>query len=180
MKRVAFFLTSFIAMANSQADEPDYCIVGIDGTVAIGCLRESDLDTIASYKGDETAARKIMLLAVASGTCKSFNDGELVYIVDYAIFSERRKVRSPGSLEAYWMPKIWTKPKAECAKPHSPNQQANHPMRVEDMPGWKPHALAVDPAPQAAPKPRAKPIEPDKPNCVFKTVMTDDEIQACR
>ena len=144
----------------------------INGKTVIGCQRDATLDKIAALgREDVEAVNRLLALAMLSGECEMFTDGEKVFIEDRQIFAERRQIRRPGELKTYWMPSSWTEtkgctapiptPKANTEPAHTP--EINSPQKITLAPSTFQHT-----------------VSPPKPTCEYKQVMTDEEIAACR
>jgi DNA uptake protein ComE-like DNA-binding protein len=54
-------------------------------------------------QGDEEAFHHALTLGLMTGVCTLFEDGEIVYITDTAIFSGLVKVRRQGEFKEYWI-----------------------------------------------------------------------------
>ena len=153
----------------AAAAEPDACIAG---QYVIGCQAERDLDDIGTYRGDSEALRKSIFDSIVSGKCKVFRDGEAVVVTDRTFVSERRLVRRADDANAYWMPAKWTRPIGECGQQVAAAKAADEP---------KPSTPAKPaPARQATPVPMRPAVAETASACEIKTVMTDEDIAACR
>ena len=153
-----------------EADEPDHCIVSNN---AIGCLSESALADIVDYNGNLKGLRSAIAEKLGSGLCELFEYGERVYVTDTE-GSGRSAVRRPDEPESFWMPASWSRPANECAANASPESVGKKIGMPTPEPAWprtaRPQVFASGTAP---PEPVAR-------RCVYKSVMTDAEIRACR
>jgi hypothetical protein len=173
-KPLAAALATFVALcAQARAADPappDHCIVSNN---AIGCLSERTLSEIVDYSGNLRGLRGTIADKLASGLCDLFEYGERVYVTDTE-GSDRSAVRRPGDTESFWMPSSWSRPANECranASPESVGKKIGVPTPEPAFPrAARPRAFAREPVlPAAAPR-----------GCVYKSVMTDAEIRACR
>jgi hypothetical protein len=154
------------------ATTPDHCVAG---EYVIGCQTEKLLDEIGSFHADSEAIRKAIFDSITSGACNVFKDGEPISVIDRTFVSERRLVRRPDEIKAYWMPNRWTRPIDDCA------------TAAPAVPNPAPDTSAAAAGTQASAqqqRPRASaqelPAAPPPPACEFKPVMSDEDVAACR
>ena len=158
-KRIAatsVFLVLCCASAHG-VDAANYCI---RGEFAIGCRSEQQLDELLAKIDNVKAFDKTLMADIHAGACERFNDGEPVEVVEQAPTSHHRKIRRPGASDTFWMPASYSKPIAEC----------------------RAKAAGTDRHSKLQPNVRAavKGAKAEAGGCVFKPVMTDEEIAACR
>lgn len=166
----AALLVLWAACAHGADDKPDHCIVGDN---AIGCISQAALSEIVDYSGSVKHLRSTIADKLASGACELFDYGERVYVTATE-GSDRSSVRRPDESESYWMPSSWSRPASECranASPELVDKKIGMPTPERIEPRFRqPTVITRDMLP---PLPVAR-------HCVFKSVMTDAEIRACR
>lgn len=76
----------------------------ISGDHWFGCIDREYFDKLVRYavQDDEEAFTKALTVGLVSGVCTAFENGEVVYISDTAIFSGVIKVRRKGETTEYW------------------------------------------------------------------------------
>lgn len=190
MKRIALFGIAMMALSQSWA-AGDHCITKEQ---AFGCKSKEDFDEIASLTNDTQALGRALLVGYASGLCKKFHAGQSVFVKDRSWVMVQ--VRLPGELAGYWMPMEWVDTSNCPAQSADSGEAADRPLAPlpemarppEQRTGWTPHAFAIEPT--DADKKTAKEAEEkrlralreqaEKPKCVVKDVMTDEDIAMCR
>ena len=149
----------------AAAQYPGYCIVGES---VMGCRSEGALARITDFDGDVAALRGAIQADLDAGTCRFVANGESVFVS--ASVRGRRQVRRPGDSESYWMPASWSRPIGECSG-------YDGTRSIEEKLGL---TLLAMPAPPAAFTVATQPSRPPRSTCLFKPVMSDAEIEACR
>jgi hypothetical protein len=165
-----FWAGSFCARSGVAATAPDQCIVGES---VFGCRSERDIAQITAASQDNPDALRDMIAAdLSTGVCQMFQQGERVYRAGNARGADRTAVRRSGDDVAYWMPASWSRPADECRAYPAPRSIAANaaaettaPPAGESMPGNATRGPSV--AAQIT-------------GCVFKPVMSDAEIAACK
>jgi hypothetical protein len=153
----------------AASSAPDHCIVGEN---AIGCLSQRSVDEITTRVDNPAELRTMIEQKLASGTCELFAYGERVFVTDESDDGQTA-VRRPDATDSYWMPSSWSRPASECRK-HATQQSVDAKIGMPSSPS---------PEPRTGPRPAfARDRLPPRPAvpCVFKQVMTDEEIAACR
>jgi hypothetical protein len=153
------------ATSAAGAEYPGYCIVGES---VMGCRSERALAQITDFDGDVDALRGTIQADLEAGTCRFFDNGESVFV--RASVHGRREVRRPGDSETYWMPASWSRPIHECSG-------YGGARSIEEKLGL---TLLPMPASPAAFSVATQPSRPPRSTCLFKPVMSDAEIEACR
>jgi hypothetical protein len=76
----------------------------ISGDNWFGCSSKKEFSKITDYavEGDEQAFRSALAEGILSGSVTLFDNGELVFIVDTAVFSGLIKVHKNGETREYW------------------------------------------------------------------------------
>ncbi len=75
----------------------------INGEGYVGCMDRVVFDKLRGYAGtDEAAFWTALRLHRAAGTCVSFGNGDVVFLVDAAIIDDVVRVRPKGKLGEYW------------------------------------------------------------------------------
>lgn len=77
----------------------------ITGDARFGFTDREYFDKTINYlvQGDEEAFHQALTLGLMTGVCTLFEDGEIVYITDTAVFSGLVKVRRQGEFKEYWV-----------------------------------------------------------------------------
>ena len=70
----------------------------------IGCLTREQKGKLTSYsvQNDKEAYMREFGIGLIEGSCTMFKDGEIVYLMDTAIFSGLLCVRRKGEINIYW------------------------------------------------------------------------------
>jgi len=167
--RLAILATLFVAGSGVAATAPDQCIVGES---VFGCRSERDIAQItAASQGSPDALREMIAADLSSGVCQMFQQGERVYRSGNARGAERTAVRRSGDDVAYWMPASWSRPIDECKAYPAPRSIAGNAAAAQTAPSS--HVMPLDAT-------RRPSFAAQGTACVFKPVMSDAEIAACR
>jgi hypothetical protein len=165
--------TSLLVSAGAMAADslPEHCIVGIN---AIGCVDQLTIDQLTAGVDDPGTLRQQLEQQIGAGTCTIFEYGERVFVAR-SDSQGHTAVRRPDDSVDYWMPSAWSRPGEECRRNAS---QANLDRKIGLPSGRSDLMPAERPPAQALVQGIATPARPA--TCVFKPVMTDAEIAACR
>ncbi|HEY2396185.1 MAG TPA: hypothetical protein VGH81_09445 [Rudaea sp.] len=167
--RLAILATLFWAGFGVAATVPDQCIVGES---VFGCRSERDIAQItATYHGDADALREMIAADLSSGVCQMFRQGERVFSAGVAGDAERTAVRRSGDEAAYWMPASWSRPVDECRAYPAPRLIAGNAAVETAHPSGELMPINSTRGPSFAGQ---------SGGCVFKPVMSDAEIAACK
>ena len=163
-----------VLAASTCVAAPNYCI---SGEFVLGCITEKQFDDIAAYRNNETGFRDAIMLNIKAGTCSVFKDGELVSLVNHS--KDHLAVRRPDGGDVYWTFPGWTKPIADCKAPPQPVETARAtPARA---PSARKATTEAPPAPKGESSAEAPPApKAESSACVFKPVMTDEDLAVCR
>jgi hypothetical protein len=167
--RLAILATLFHAGSGMAATAPDQCIVGES---VFGCRSERDIAQItAASQGSPDALREMIAADLSSGVCQMFQQGERVYRSGNARGADRTAVRRSGDDVAYWMPASWSRPADECKSYPAPRSIAGNAAATQ----------AAPPSGESMPTDATRSsFAAQATRCVFKPVMSDAEIAACR
>ncbi len=167
--RLAILATLSCAGSGMAASAPDQCIVGES---VFGCRSERDIAQItAASQGNPDALREMIAADLSSGVCQMFQKGERVYRSGNARGADRTAVRRSGDDVAYWMPASWSRPVDECRSYPAPRSIAGN-AAAETAPA------SGELLPSNAT--RGPSFASQISGCVFKPVMSDVEIAACK
>jgi gamma-glutamylcyclotransferase (GGCT)/AIG2-like uncharacterized protein YtfP len=165
----AILATVFSVGTCMAATAPDQCIVGES---VFGCRSERDIARItAASLGNPEALREMIAVDLSSGVCQIFQEGERVYSTGSATNAERTAVRRSGDDEAYWMPATWSRPVEECRAYPVPRSIAGNSTTA---------AAPASDGTMSVKATRGPSFASQMSVCIFKPVMSDAEIAACK
>jgi hypothetical protein len=163
--------TIFVA-SKCAASEPDACIAPqADG---YACVNDADFKKLATYANDTVALQRARIAMVMAQLCTVIPAKTPIYVDKTAYSRNLKKVRPAGELQSLWVFESDVKMGNDCVGR----------SKAVAMPENKPEASTVVETTKTAVSTRTKPADPvyqkAKPNCEYKSVMTDDDMAKCR
>ena len=92
------------ASANTQESYPNWTGARVSGNYYFGCTSKEYFERLMTYaiQGDDVAFSQALAVALTTGTCCKFENGEPIYDMGGPLFSGLTKVRRPGEYVEYW------------------------------------------------------------------------------